>query len=292
MDTAAEAQLHGLKILHLVRHAQGTHNVAAEENRDELMSHDLLDAPLSCLGRQQVCDLRKDVHERGLFQRIELVITSPMTRTLQTAVGVFGRKNLANELDDEQSTLDIDKTQSAISSTLNCIPILAVELCREKLGVQPCNKRRSISNYKSLFQAVDFSLIESEDDNLWTADYRESNEEVAARGIKFLKWLWTRKEREIAVVSHGIFLQQTLMALGAKSYTPMPNDLLQRFRNCELRSISMSVTIVDEGMMGLDSVLMGKHCARVVYRVQLLNGAVKENDSEMENNKCPTVLSC
>ncbi|GKV33524.1 hypothetical protein SLEP1_g42027 [Rubroshorea leprosula] len=248
MDTAAEAQLQGLKILHLVRHAQGTHNVAAEENRDELMSYDHLDAPLSCLGRQQVCDLRKDVHERGLFQRIELVITSPMTRALQTAVGVFGRKDLADdELDEEQSTEDRDKTQNAISSTLNCIPILAVELCREMLGVQPCNKRRSISNYKSRFQAVDFSLAKSEDDNLWTADYRESNEEVAARGIKFFKWLWTRKEREIAVVSHGIFLQQTLMALGAKSYTPMPKDLLTRFRNCELRSISMSVTFVDEG---------------------------------------------
>lgn len=37
-----------------VRHAQGTHNVAAEENSDALMSYDLLDAPLSTAGWQQV----------------------------------------------------------------------------------------------------------------------------------------------------------------------------------------------------------------------------------------------
>jgi len=33
-----------------------------------------------------------------------------------------------------------------------------------------------------------FVQIENDDDILWTLDIRERNEEVAARGQKFLKW--------------------------------------------------------------------------------------------------------
>lgn len=33
-----------------------------------------------------------------------------------------------------------------------------------------------------------FVQIENDDDILWTPDIREKNEEVAARGQKFLKW--------------------------------------------------------------------------------------------------------
>lgn len=33
-----------------------------------------------------------------------------------------------------------------------------------------------------------FVQIENDDDILWTPDIRERNEEVAARGQKFLKW--------------------------------------------------------------------------------------------------------
>ncbi|KDO67976.1 hypothetical protein CISIN_1g038365mg [Citrus sinensis] len=53
-------------------------------------------------------------------------------------------------------------------------------------GVHPCDKRRSISDYQFLFPAVDFSLIESDEDVLWKANVRETNEEVAARGLKFM----------------------------------------------------------------------------------------------------------
>ncbi|GLT60553.1 hypothetical protein SLA2020_333150 [Shorea laevis] len=278
MDTATAAQLQDFKILHLVRHAQGMHNVAAEENTDALESYDLLDAPLSTVGWQQVCDLRKFVYEHGLVERIELVITSPMLRTIQTAIGVFGSKGLANELDGAPSMMDQDQNHTAIAA-FSCIPVLAVELCRERLGVQPCNKRRSISKYKSLFQAVDFSLIESEDDSLWTADHRETHEEVAARGMKFIKWLWTRKEKEIAIVSHGVFLQDTLMALGTKSNLPTKTDLFKRFQNCELRS----VIIAGESLMSLDSLANGKNCGRIQFSLQLPNAAAKENVTEKEH---------
>lgn len=69
------------KILHMVRHGQGVHNVEAEKNIDALLSPELFDSPISALGWQQVADLRKYVHATGLLKRIDLVVTSPLLRS-------------------------------------------------------------------------------------------------------------------------------------------------------------------------------------------------------------------
>jgi hypothetical protein len=41
-------------------------------------------------------------------------------------------------------------------------PFVACELCREHLGVHPCDRRRELSFYKARFPGVDWSGIESE----------------------------------------------------------------------------------------------------------------------------------
>ncbi|PON85748.1 Histidine phosphatase superfamily [Trema orientale] len=46
--------LHRSKTLHLVRHAQGIHNVASEKNHDALSSYEYFDAHLSPLGWNQI----------------------------------------------------------------------------------------------------------------------------------------------------------------------------------------------------------------------------------------------
>ncbi|KAL5847103.1 hypothetical protein ACOSQ3_010627 [Xanthoceras sorbifolium] len=244
MDATTAYSFQRCKILHLVRHGQGIHNVEGEKGNHVLLSEELLDAQLSPLGWQQVDNLRKQVQSCGLAKTIDLVITSPMSRTLQTALGVFGSEEITNGFDvDSSMAANGENGGPCAKSTFNCPPIVAVELCRERLGVHPCDKRRSISEYQSLFPVIDFKLIESEDDNLWKADTREPFDEVAARGINFINWLWTRQEKEIAVVSHGIFLQQTLTALFHPS---LDEKLCTRFQNCEVRS----VVIVDRSTMG------------------------------------------
>ncbi|GMJ04274.1 hypothetical protein like AT5G64460 [Hibiscus trionum] len=89
MEGIAVAQFGRHKLLHLVRHAQGRHNLEAEKCRDPLTSFEYLDAELSPLGWQQVRDQRKDVCSSGLVKGIEVVISSPMSRTLQITVGIF-----------------------------------------------------------------------------------------------------------------------------------------------------------------------------------------------------------
>ncbi|XP_060673409.1 phosphoglycerate mutase-like protein 1 isoform X2 [Ziziphus jujuba] len=253
MDTTVAQTLyplHRCKTLHLVRHAQGIHNVEGEKNHDAYLSYDLFDAHLTPLGWKQVHNLRKHVQASGLSKRIDLVITSPLLRTMQTAVGVFGGEAYTDGIEATplMAANAGNSDHSAISS-LNCPPFVAVELCREHLGVHPCDKRRNIKEYRPLFPAIDFSLAKNDDDVLWTPDVREKNEEVAARGLKFLSWLWTRKEKEIAVVTHSGFLYHMLSSFGNDCHPTVKSEICTHFANCELRS----VVIVDRSLMGSDS---------------------------------------
>ncbi|TYG59739.1 hypothetical protein ES288_D07G009900v1 [Gossypium darwinii] len=175
METTATAPYHSNQklVIHLVpacfllqylsnknmhiRHAHGLHNLESERHRDPLKRIQYADPELSPLGWQQVREQRKDLSASGLLERIELVVTSPLTRTLQTSVGIFG-----SPLKDEKTVGN--GYQNGIKTPIfNHPPIIASELCRER-------------------------LIEREDDILWEADERESNESVAAKGIKFIKW--------------------------------------------------------------------------------------------------------
>ncbi|KAL8490323.1 hypothetical protein ACS0TY_026003 [Phlomoides rotata] len=218
--------LHRCKTIHLVRHAQGFHNVAGEKDHSAYMSPYLFDAALTPLGWEQVDNLRKYVQSSGLSKQIELVVVSPLLRTMQTAVGVFGGGGYDAGMDIPPLMAEntVDSGRPAISS-LNAPPFVAMELCREHLGVHWCDKRRSVTEYKPLFPAIDFSLIESDEDTLWKLDVREANEEVAERGLKFLNWLWTRKETEIAIVTHSGFLLHTLAAFGDDCHPSVKNEI-------------------------------------------------------------------
>ncbi|CAA2970114.1 Hypothetical predicted protein [Olea europaea subsp. europaea] len=229
---------HRCKTIHLVRHAQGTHNVEGDKNYKAYMSPEYFDANLTQLGWQQVDNLRRHVLESGLLKKVELVVTSPLLRTMQTAVGVFGGGDYTDRMDIlPLMVANAGNSERAAISSLNCPPILAVELCREHLGIHPCDKRRSVSEYQCLFPAVDFSLIESDEDALWKVDVRETKEELAARGMNFLIWLLSRKEKEIAVVTHSGFLYHTLAAFGNDCHPLVKREISKHFANCELRSL-------------------------------------------------------
>ncbi|KAK1405603.1 phosphoglycerate mutase-like protein 1 [Heracleum sosnowskyi] len=241
--------LHRTKTIHLVRHAQGVHNVAGEEDHSAYSSREFFDAHLTPLGWQQVQNLHNHVRASGIFESVELVVVSPLLRTMQTAVGAFGGEGCTDESKAPPlMTENAGNSNHPAISSLNCPPFVAVELCREHLGVHPCDQRRSISEYKPMFPAIDFSLIENDADVLWQADIREKNEDVAARGKKFFDWLWTRKEKEIAVITHSGVLVHTLREFGDDCHPSIKSEMGRFFDNCELRS----VVIIDKGMIGSD----------------------------------------
>ncbi|RXH85409.1 hypothetical protein DVH24_002507 [Malus domestica] len=258
-----------------VRHGQGIHNVEGAKNYKAYMKPEYFDAQLTPLGWQQVDNLRKHVHECGLSKRIELVITSPLLRTLQTAVGVFGGEGYKDGMDVLPLMVEnAGNSERPSISSLNCPPIIAVELCREHLGdpkptrllaLQGSGEERlssikgvnpqllHIINLVAISNIYGRKLsflrqIETDEDVLWEADVRETTEEVAARGMKFMNWLWTRKEKEIAIVTHNGFLFHTLNALGNDCHPSMKKEMSTHFANCELRSM----IIVDRSMTGSD----------------------------------------
>ncbi|KAF6149329.1 hypothetical protein GIB67_026185 [Kingdonia uniflora] len=233
-----------------VRHAQGIHNVEGAKDRKAYLSQDLFDAYLTPVGWQQVDNLRKHVRACGLAKKVDLVIASPLLRTMQTAVGVFGGEGYKDLMNVTPLMVEnAGKSNRSAISSLYSPPFVAVELCRERMGVFPCDKRRGVRQYQALFPAIDFSLIENEEDVLWNGDIRETDEELAARGMKFIDWLWTRKEKDIAIVTHSAFLFYTLQALGEDLHPIMKEEICTRFANCELRS----VVIVDRSLMGSEA---------------------------------------
>ncbi|PKA55767.1 Arginine biosynthesis bifunctional protein ArgJ, chloroplastic [Apostasia shenzhenica] len=154
--------LHCCKIIHLVRHAQGIHNVEGEKNHNAYLKEELFDARLTPRGWKQVDNLRKHVIACGLSKKIDLVITSPLLRTMQTAAGVFGGQSLVDGVKGPPLMVEnVGNSDHLAISSLDCPPFIAVEACREHLGVHPCDRRRTISDYKKLFPAVDFSLVNS-----------------------------------------------------------------------------------------------------------------------------------
>mmetsp|Transcript_19597 Transcript_19597/g.54485 ORF Transcript_19597/g.54485 Transcript_19597/m.54485 type:complete len:244 (+) Transcript_19597:90-821(+) len=213
------------------------------------MDPSLIDAHLTADGWKQVVGLHK--HIRTINLELELIVVSPMTRTLETATGVFGTAECpmggavkvlmaptgeAEELCEERPALYSD----------GCPPILACELVREQLGRNPCDKRRPMSELKLAFPGVDFSQVESESDTQWEAygaERREGVADIQARARQFLEWLESRPEKRIAVVAHSAFLTLGLLPLfiGLPHYDPELSDSMGvYFQNCEMRSYTMS----------------------------------------------------
>jgi hypothetical protein len=79
----------------------------------------------------------------------------------------------------------------------------------------------------------------SEEDQLWK-DTREPPEECIQRGIDMMKWLASRPEKEIAVVSHSSWLKHLFRAFG-ESIEEKDKDTLHRLSgNAEVRSICLA----------------------------------------------------
>lgn len=180
-----------VKMIHIVRHAEGTHNVL--ENYGDPAN---FDARLTPHGRKQCEKLAVHVKETmpELVENVEEigVITSPMTRCVQTSLFSFPWLAAAD-----------------------CgVPFVAHESIRETVNYA-CDRRRPISEIAKDFPRVDFSLCDKDNDFIWDS-YRnripdgwskqmESGElnAVADRAVQAFKLLQERPEHHLIVCSHS-----------------------------------------------------------------------------------------
>ncbi|KAI0407553.1 phosphoglycerate mutase-like protein [Xylaria palmicola] len=161
----------------LIRHAQAEHN--------ETKDYSLHDPSLTELGREQCAELRKGLMEDPLAQQAELIITSPMRRTIQTAL----------------STVDwlVEKG----------VKIQADAHWQEN-SAKPCDVGSAISKVADEFPEVDYSTV----DPVWPDktssaghEYHYTKTAILARGQVALQKLYSRPEKVIIVVSHSGFLR-------------------------------------------------------------------------------------
>lgn len=142
-------------------------------------------------------------------------------RTLETAAGIFGVADPASAAVAAAGAEDMseDGAQPAVLMLAQSeqasmrvaheqlfvppgVSFVAHELCRERLGPSHCDQRRPVTQAAACFPGVDFSLIESDEDQLWAPGNVEAEAQVVHRGMKFLQvsaggsWVWGERERK------------------------------------------------------------------------------------------------
>jgi broad specificity phosphatase PhoE len=166
------------KSIHLIRHGQSAFNIAFDSlTRIDPM---IFDAPLTDFGREQAQSLRGEVHSLG----VELIVTSPLTRAIQTTLHAFGPDHA---------------------------PIRVESLHTERLE-HSGDVGRSPQALRSEFPHLAFDHL---DDPWWHNDgshpqaiILESEERLLGRVANFRAWLAQRPEKTIAVIGHGTFLNR------------------------------------------------------------------------------------
>lgn len=184
------------RTIHLIRHGQSTWNAHYAAYREDGLH---FDAPLTDLGRTQVVARRDAL----AAERYDLIVTSPLTRAIQTTLGVF-------------------------APHLNRTPVVVEALHRERLE-SSCDIGRPASVLAGEFSSLAFGhLAEEWWPNGCTPDHRgirfEPHDRFETRVEEFRRWLAARPERRIAVVGHGTFF-----------YHLAGRELA----NCELTAIEM-----------------------------------------------------
>ena len=182
-----------MKEIHLIRHGESEFNAAFALQRVDPM---IFDAPLTAKGHAQAAALRHEVAALG----IETVIVSPLTRAIQTAIGVFE----------------------------GCASKLVVEAMHRERVEHSGDIGRSPRLLAEQFPHLDFSHLE---DPWWHCERHqpqvivvESEDNVRGRCQKFRELLLARPERRLAVVGHGTFLRHLSGFV---------------FANCERRTITL-----------------------------------------------------
>lgn len=165
------------RTVHLIRHGQSTFNAQMSLTGIDPM---LYDAPLSDLGQQQVSKLRHQMADVP----VDLVVTSPFTRAIQTSMAAFGHRDL---------------------------PVVVESIHREHLAAS-CDVGRSPDELVSDFPHLTFDHL---DDPWWhSQDGHDASEKPFAiepqdilmdRVKRFRGWIASRPEEHIAVVGHGTF---------------------------------------------------------------------------------------
>ncbi|KAF2274086.1 phosphoglycerate mutase family protein-like protein [Westerdykella ornata] len=200
--------------LYIVRHGQGFHNLTGNPN--------ILDPLLTPEGKDQCRALCESFQDHD---KIDLVVTSPLRRTIQTASLSFG------------------------PVLARSVPFVAVPEAQEvgshnsDKGLPPAQLKEEL---KTLFEGDDLGFDINKLDlsnvkdgwNSKTGYWAWNKEAIGRRAADLRKWLYTRPEKRVILVTHGAFVHFLTEDLGGMI------DYLSEtaWKNCELRQFVFTET--------------------------------------------------
>eukprot|EP00752_Nemacystus_decipiens_P010460 g9319.t1 len=203
-----------LVCLSFMRHSIATHNEAAATSADAMgsvyLSEAYADSSLSSRGHALVRRARQSM--LGLSPAPSVVLCSPLTRAIQTAIAMFGGTG---------------------------VRIVAVPEAREAYGRFPCDRHRDRSELELMFgDAVDFSLCGAKD-TVWSPHHREEMSQLDGRVANFVDGVLRRETGHVFVVSHGVFIEAALRQL---AFAHPGHSSKGRVHNCDVHSFVFSVS--------------------------------------------------
>lgn len=163
--------------VHLVRHAQGFHNLS-------IANHSMHDPLLTSTGFEQC---RKLAKEFPYTEDVDLVVASPLKRTIYTALCSFPQAIQVKHL-----------------------KVIALPELQETSDL-PCDTGSAPEEVEREFQGkpVDLSTLQTPEGKSWNSKqgrWAPDADAINARAADARKWLLARPEKDIVVVTHGGFL--------------------------------------------------------------------------------------
>ena len=168
------------KLLYCIRHGLAEHNINySKYGLSTFYDPNYVDTSLIPEGFQQAIELRNNWKQ---LNSIELVIVSPLKRTLQTAVELFKE---------------------------HPVPMISLECSREyPMGLQTCNKRSPRESLKSKYPHINFDDLQTNYDEMWFPHREETIDELNLRIEKLKQFIIDRPETNIALIGHSSFIGQ------------------------------------------------------------------------------------
>ena len=163
-----------VKTLYCIRHGTSEHNVRYKEVGN-IAFNEKMDTQLVNIGINESINLGNTWNKRD---NIDLVIVSPLTRTLQTCNNIF--KNT------------------------NTNVIVLDNLIEYPQHSEICNKRQNKHDIKQKYHTFDFSQLPETRE--WDSSKTETLKELYSRCNNIKKWILNRPEKNICIVAHCSFL--------------------------------------------------------------------------------------
>jgi len=168
------------KLIYFIRHGLAKHNENFKKYGEKtFFDPNFIDTKLIPEGINQSNKLSSSWKE---IYNIDLVLVSPLYRTLETANIIFN--NIS-------------------------VPIISLENLREyPMGEQTCNKRSNKDILLRDFPNINFDDIKDNNDTLWDPYNTESIESLDNRINEIKKYIKNREEENICIISHTIFIEK------------------------------------------------------------------------------------